>query len=344
MTRKDSLLLGISVALTCLAGEVAARFLLPPPLRLSKRHVSEIPQLKHVPDADLGWAVPVRDAVYPYIASGKKGSDNVRYSIRGGFRASGPRPTSGPLLIAAGCSFTFGQGLNDEDTWPWLVQERLPQYQVLNTGVGGYGTDQALMAAERALLHAGGTARLVVLGFGDFQIERNRTTQGMIYRQYPMGKPLFLASGSGLESRGLVRFWYPGSLPDHSVLFMHVTNRMANLVNRIPSHEGAREVTARLMEEFSKRFEKQGAQLAVLVLPHAGDQPPQSKADRAFIVQRLHKAGIATLEPDFPRLPDGRLDADRFMIPSDEVHPNREYNMLVADRVVKWVNGLDMAP
>ena len=39
------------------------------------------------------------------------------------------------------------------------------------------------------------------------------------------------------------------------------------------------------------------------------------------------------LTPEFPRLPDGRLDEQRFLIPSDQVHPNREYNRLVAEQM-----------
>jgi hypothetical protein len=223
--------------------------------------------------------------------------------------------------------------VNDEDTWPWLLQEHLPGYHVVNTGVNGYGTDQALLAAERAVLHATEPVRLVVLGFGDFQIDRNRSTQLMVYYPYPLGKPLFLPEREGLVLKGLVRFWYPGSLLEHSVLFMDATNRVANLVNRAPSHEGAREVTARLVVEFARRFRARGAELVVLILPHSGDQSPQSKADQCFLVERLQAAGIRALAPEFPRLGNGRLDVRRFLIPSDGIHPNREYNLLIAEQL-----------
>jgi len=42
----------------------------------------------------------------------------------------------------------------------------------------GYGTDQALLAAEREIARSSTIAvRAVVLGFADFQIDRNRSTQ-----------------------------------------------------------------------------------------------------------------------------------------------------------------------
>jgi hypothetical protein len=159
----------------------------------------------------------------------------------------------------------------------------------------------------------------------------------MIFFPYPMGKPLFLPDGGGIRDRGLVRFWYPGSILEHSSLLMAATNRIANLVNRTPSHEGAREVTVRLMREYAKRFEMHGAQLAVIILPHAGDQPSQSKADTRYVVERLHMAGIRVLVPQFPRLPNGHLDEQRFLIPSDSVHPNAEYNRLLAEQAADFL-------
>ena len=339
MGYRELLLAGISVVFTLSAGEVAARYLLSAPVRLSGvRHATPAGP-KHVADADLGWTIPPHDAVYRFQASGRAGSVDARYSIQNGRRATSAHAMNGPIVLAAGCSFTFGLGVDDESTWPWLLQERLPDHQVINPGVRGYGTDQALLAADRAANQSAGTLRLVALGFGDFQIERNRSTQGVIYYPYPLGKPLFVTHGDSLKSRGLVRFWYPGSLLEYSALFMGVTNRLANLANRVPSHEGAREVTARLISEFSRRFQERGARLVVVMLPHAGDQSSQSKADREFIAERLRREQIPTVLPEFPRLPDGRFETGRFLIPSDEVHPNREYNVLVANEVAKFIRG-----
>ena len=343
MTGREAVLAGIATVLALSGGEMAVRLLLPPPLRISERRFVSPPVPKHVPDVDLGWTLPSRDAVYQFRASGKTGSVDVRYTIQAGHRAAAAHPVAGPALIAAGCSFTFGLGLDDDNTWPWLLQERLPDYHVINAGVNGYGTDQALLAAERVALHTPGQVPLVVLGFGDFQIERNRGTQAVIYHPYPLGKPLFLPNGAGLAYQGLVKFWYPGALLDHSLLCMAITNRVANLVNRVTSHEGAREVTARVMVESSRRLQAHGARLAVMILPHAGDQSPESKADRAFIVARLHAAGIPTLVPEFPRRPDGRLEVGRFFIPSDEVHPNRQYNLLLADQLERFLAGGTLA-
>jgi hypothetical protein len=80
-----------------------------------------------------------------------------------------------------------------------------------------------------------------------------------------------------------------------------------------------------------------------VVVPHGGDQIPQSKADRRFVVEHLQTAGIPVLTPELPRLPDGRLDAERFLIPSDQVHPNREYNRLMADQMAPFLKSTVLA-
>jgi hypothetical protein len=343
MTRQEALLTAVSVVITLVAGEIAARLLLRRPVRLSDRRNGAPAVPVHVADPELGWKIPAGNAVYRFHTTGAKGSVDVHYSIQDGHRATAAQPVQGPLLIAAGCSFTFGLGLDDQDTWPWLLQERLPEYHVINTGTNGYGTDQALMAADRAALESKEPVPLVVLWFGDFHIERNRSTQGMIFFPYPMGKPLFVEDGQGIKSRGLVRFWYPGSLLEHSALVMAVANRMGNVMNQVPSHDGAREVTVRLIREYAKRFAARGTQLAVVMVPHGGDTIPQSKADRRFMEERLRAAGIPVLIPQFPRMSDGRLDEERFLIPSDRTHPNGEYNRLVVDQMTAFLKEARLA-
>lgn len=44
-----------------------------------------------------------------------------------------------------GDSITYGWSVNDEESYPWLLHEKLPEYRVVNFGVGGYGTVHALI-------------------------------------------------------------------------------------------------------------------------------------------------------------------------------------------------------
>jgi hypothetical protein len=48
-------------------------------------------------------------------------------------------------IFMAGDSSMFGWGLNDEQTIPWLIQARLPEFQVVNLSLTSYSTIQALL-------------------------------------------------------------------------------------------------------------------------------------------------------------------------------------------------------
>jgi hypothetical protein len=79
---------------------------------------------------------------------------------------------SKPEIWIMGCSFTHGWSLNDQDTYPWLLQARLPQYEVVNYGVEGYGTLHALLQLWEALTTQH-PPRVVVYAYASLHDERN---------------------------------------------------------------------------------------------------------------------------------------------------------------------------
>ena len=127
-----------------------------------------------------------------------------------------------------------------------------------------------------------------------------------------------------------------GLLSRYSSLFAHAANTVANRVYGIPTHEGAKALTAALITTFAKRFEALGVRLAVVVLPWHDDQTAQSRGDRAFVIEHLRAAHIPTLILDLPRLPNGGLDLKKFTIGFDR-HPNRQYNAALADQLSRFL-------
>jgi len=84
-------------------------------------------------------------------------------------RDAGPKP-KGEVWIF-GCSFTHGWLINDEETYPWLLQERFPEYAVINYGVSGYGTIHSLLQFQEALKTK--TPNVVILAYAGFHDKRN---------------------------------------------------------------------------------------------------------------------------------------------------------------------------
>lgn len=67
-----------------------------------------------------------------------------------GTRSNGDTPARAerPLTLVVGDSFAFGDGVDDEDSWPAIL-ERLSGQRVVNAAVPGFGLDQAVLRAEQ---------------------------------------------------------------------------------------------------------------------------------------------------------------------------------------------------
>lgn len=76
-----------------------------------------------------------------------------------------------PEIWIFGCSYTYGWPLNDEDTYPWLLQSRFPDMNVVNFGVNGYGTIHSLIQFQEALKTS--KPALVILAYAPFHDYRN---------------------------------------------------------------------------------------------------------------------------------------------------------------------------
>jgi hypothetical protein len=339
MTRKEALLAAGSILCSLLLGEAALRWLLPVQYRRTQSHRARTGPAFRPPinayDPEIGWVLSPAS-----IVSRNAGLSDAVFSISHGERLTSPSPHSGPRIVATGCSFTFGHGVTDQDSWPWIVQEHLPEDHVVNVAASGYGTDQALMAAERQVARFPGAVSTVVLGFADFQIERNRCPQSYLAQIYPSGKPEFVQTGAGVRYKRLIGFWTFGGVGDatfdRSVLLSRTMNLVADqAAYRIPDHSGARQLTAALIVDFARRFQAHGVKLVVLVLPYLDDQADLAKADRRFVVDRLRAAAIPVLAVDIPRRPDGRIDPRQFAV---GVHPNRQFNLLLADQLARFLS------
>jgi hypothetical protein len=85
-------------------------------------------------------------------------------------RVHGPTTLGDAVVLAAGDSFTHGDEVDDQHTFP-AVLERSLGVPVANLGVGGYGPDQALLRLE-SLIDRAPRARVMVLAIMNEDAER----------------------------------------------------------------------------------------------------------------------------------------------------------------------------
>jgi len=109
-------------------------------------------------DPVLGWVFHEKTTVLPYAQFDANGA---RVDVLAG----------APGVVAAyGDSFTFGEDVENDETWPHFLAEALG-VQVANFGVAGYGPDQALLRL-RGHLEEGRVPEVVILGVMSENIAR----------------------------------------------------------------------------------------------------------------------------------------------------------------------------
>lgn len=77
-----------------------------------------------------------------------------------------------PEIWIFGCSFTYGWSLNDNETYAWLLQDKLPQYEIVNFGVNGYGTLHSFIQFKEALKQRN-KPKVAVIAYAGFHDRRN---------------------------------------------------------------------------------------------------------------------------------------------------------------------------
>ncbi len=83
-------------------------------------------------------------------------------------------------IIFIGGSLTQGQAVNDNETFPWLLQKKIKSYKIKNYGVGGYGGTQSFLKLK-SIFNEQTNIRLVLYGFIPHHEIRNIAAGSWMY-------------------------------------------------------------------------------------------------------------------------------------------------------------------
>jgi hypothetical protein len=259
------------------------------------------------------------------------------YSFRVTHRENGLRITrplaayedgvSRSQLWILGCSYTHGWSLNDEETYPWLVQERLPDYEVVNFGVGGYGTLQSLLQFQEAL-GRGPAPQVAVVAYGSFHDARNTLNR---YRMkgitLPAGQAKVLlpcariGGDDALEIFSVEADYYRPWLLQGQLAFVHFLEESANRreLLRVRSHS----VSKLIITEFKRTADRYGV---ALVVAGVFRNPETTDMLRYARGEGLASVDISVRDaPEFRNLPH-------------DAHPNARANRRFADRLATFLS------
>jgi hypothetical protein len=212
-------------------------------------------------DPDLGWVVAADLDGLDY--QGVRISTNSAH-MRG--RREIPLERTGAARIAAvGDSYTFGQCVEDDETFPAVLAQRLPDTEVLNLGVMGYGQDQALLRMRRDGLRY--RPDVVVFGFHGSDIPRNL----LRFRDY--GKPRFRLDGGELRLENVpvpAPAAYRGAWPPR--LWNYAMMGRDAFASERPEQRQVRLGLSRaIVHRMAQDAQAAGAHLAVVYLPRTGN-------------------------------------------------------------------------
>lgn len=143
-------------------------------------------------DASTGWRP--KSNIRNMRVFGDKLLNTNQEGFRGTRDFSLRRDTTKTRILLLGDSFTFGEDVSDDETYAHHLGQLLPNVEILNLGVHGYGHDQMLV-----LLTELGTRYnpdVVLLGFVAADMSRN----ALAFRDY--AKPWFTIDHDTLVRRG----------------------------------------------------------------------------------------------------------------------------------------------
>lgn len=166
-----------------------------------------------------------------------------------------------------GGSFAYGWGLNDEETFAWLLQEAFPEYEVVNFGVSGYGTLHGLIQFEEALRtrEPPATAVIVYATFHDMRntfLRRHRKTLVQGNRLGPLALPYARLDRDGHLKLEMAEVVYREFPLMRVSAFAHLLETFYD--NSIEDRFiGSEEVTRAIFLEFQRVCEENGVELLV---------------------------------------------------------------------------------
>lgn len=140
------------------------------------------PQLANIKvEPDNRWVVKDEKLGYVHAPGKRKMIINNSFSftatnLNNNLRITHPLDTYGAQnkkdeIWIFGCSFTYGI-VNDNETFPWLLQDKILNYKVVNFGQEGFSTLQSLMQFEEAVQKRK-IPRVVIIVYASFHDPRN---------------------------------------------------------------------------------------------------------------------------------------------------------------------------
>lgn len=276
----------------------------------------------------LGWTPKpgIRTRAWKRVAG--ESVYDVQYSIDSLGRRVTPGAEAGArstFLLFFGCSVTFGEGVNDTETFPHFFAERAPRVRPYNYGFHGYGPQQLLARLETQDLSAEITEPDGSLVYLFIDAHVNRAIGSMVvYTGWADTAPYYTPGPDGALVRdGTLTTGRPMTSILYSILGRSQVLKRWHWDVPLAITEGHIDLTARILAASARRFHEQfgGGRFVVVIFPGSRHAIGLGRA--------LERHGVDFL--DYSALFDAADPA--YAIPNDW-HPSPRAHRRLAERLV----------
>ena len=232
-----------------------------------------------------------------------------------------------------GASFTYGVGVEDSITYPWLLQNGLDDYEVINYGVPGYGPIHALLLLKDLIIK-GEMPSVVILAYSYYHDNTNTL---------PRRSRETIARFSNLDNNEFIeksKVPYCQMEEDGGLIIKHLKydsfytewpfRRQSALVNMMEmkyneveeeTHNG-HEISKTLILKIADLCRKNGSEL--LIVGITGHDLTRELL--TFCSENDIKNADISVDLD---------EGSKYRIHPDDSHPNGKAHMLYAERILK---------
>jgi hypothetical protein len=233
-------------------------------------------------------------------------------------------PPGKKRVICSGDSFTFGYGVDNEDTWCARLATLDPRLETVNMGLGGYGVDQAYLWYMRDGAPLDHDIHLFVFLTDDFRRMRSDRFMGygkpfldvrddsLVVTNLPVPKTSWLARRRALHGETVARLKVVRL--SRRLLRLDDASRTAEREERARlADQRLQDVVARIFHELRRTNEAKDSRLVLVFLPGAWDYKPDARTDawREFVRHESARQRIVFLDlvEEIRQVPPAEVDA-----------------------------------
>ncbi len=197
-------------------------------------------------------------------------------------------------ILAVGDSFTFGSDVRWNESWPYQLQEALPDSEVLNAGVPGYGVDQVALKLEQ--LGERLKPQVVVWGLVSYDVERaGRAWFPKSWMPKPVvefkdGEMKVQPPRTRAEVIDSTRTWWK-----HSRVALALIAGV-DVLRYAAWKEECTSLFAELLQHSKAKVESWGGELLLVYIPTGGPILREDDQDGRGLMQTCAAAGVSFLD------------------------------------------------